>query len=60
MKLRLLLLALLSGLLSACASQDNGCDSASCRPLADSHHLTIWWPSDMRNGTQDYTQVTVR
>lgn len=60
MKLRLLILVLLSGILSACASHDNGCDNAQCRPISDAHHLTIWWGTDMRNGTQDYSQMPVR
>ncbi len=60
MKIRLLILALLSGVLSACASHDNGCDNTLCRPLSERHHLTIWWATDMRNGAQDYSQVPVR
>ncbi|KIS45841.1 HrpT family type III secretion system protein [Kosakonia radicincitans] len=61
MRLRLLMLALLSALLSHCSSyHGNGCGSVQCRPLSDSHHLVIWWPSDMRNGSQDYSLVPVR
>ncbi len=60
MKIRLALLAVASLLLSACAaSNDNGCDKAACRPLSTPHSLTIWWPSDIRSGVQDYSQIPV-
>lgn len=60
MKIRIVLLAFASLLLSACAaSGDNGCTKTECRPVSDPHNLTIWWPSDIRNGVQDYSQVPV-
>jgi len=59
-RLRFVLLVILAVLLSGCAHNDNGCDTAQCRPLSDAHHLTIWWPGDLRNGVQDYSQMPVR
>lgn len=61
MKPSILCLLALAFTLSGCATRnDNGCESLECRPLSDSHHLTIWWPGDMRNGVQDYSQMPVR
>ena len=60
MTLRFALFALLASLLTGCAHHDNGCEDTQCRPVSDSHHLTIWWPADMRSGVQDYSQMPVR
>ncbi|RWR00990.1 type III secretion protein HrpT [[Pantoea] beijingensis] len=60
MKIRLVLLVVGTSLLSACASPgDNGCNKTLCRPLSENHSLTVWWPSDIRSGVQDYSQVSV-
>ena len=52
---------LLAMLFSGCASHhDDGCDSTSCRPQSDNHHVVIWWPSAMREGVQSYSKMPVR
>lgn len=59
MLLRMILLAAVALMLSACARPQAGCNDVSCRPSSDLHKLTIWWQPQLRNGPNDYTQIAV-